>query len=161
MTKAEMKDFMADLCADYHCTEDEAKKHAEILIKHHWICHPSRLFKEWWEPTGFAANGASRGGHREARRCWVRLEDGEQRWYGIGAVQAFNTEHFREEFRQWLRDGMNPEWHNWDSTTAPEDRIRQLLRDCMKEVQKGVVCGPIATAKYAMQQRMKSHSDAP
>ncbi len=102
-----------------------------------WHPHPLTQFKKWWEPTGYAPNGASEGGHREARRCWVKHETGERRWYGITTEVAWNTEHWRAEFREWVRDGMSIEHHDWNSTTAPENRMLAVLRECMATINKG------------------------
>lgn len=134
MTKEERKEYMAEQCATHNCSDKTAKLHSEQFVNRHWHPHPNSLFKAWWEPQGFSTNGASFGGHREAFRCWVRLEDKERRWYGIKTEQAWNTEYYRDEFRQWVQDGMNPEHHNWDSTTASQQKVRDAILTAFVEL---------------------------
>jgi len=138
MTNEEKAEFMADLCADNNCTEDQREDHIRIFLKRKWKVHASRAFRDWWEPTGFAPNGASVGGHTSSRRCWVKKETGERRTYGIGVVRAFNNDHYVQEFHDYLRGGMNPKWHEWNSTTAPEQEMLNIVKQCMEEIKKGV-----------------------
>jgi hypothetical protein len=147
MNKEEREDYIKDLCAFHHCDEGTRKVHTKQFVERHWHPHPLSTFKAWWEPTGFAANGASKGGHTEAWRCWIKRETKERRWYGLKTEVAWNDERYRAEFRDWVRDGMDESHHDWDSTTAPENRMTTILRECRQTINKGWAAHGQATSK--------------
>lgn len=148
MTREEREDHISDLCAFHNCNEKTRKLHLQQFVgggphPGGWHPHPMSDFKKWWEPSGYAPNGASVGGHPIAWRCWVKLETGERRWYGTKTEVAWNDEHWREEFRQWVKDGMDDRHHNWSSTTAPHDRMVAVLRECRETLNKGTIMQPV------------------
>jgi len=121
-----------NLCRLHGCSEKIAKIHRAQFVDRGWMAHPPKAFCDWWEPTSFNSNtGASVGGHKEAWRKWVKPETKESRYYGIKSAQAYNTYGYREEFHEWLKDGM-PEREPFDSTCAPKERVAEVM--CAKRV---------------------------
>jgi hypothetical protein len=62
-------------------------------------------FIKWWQPTGFDSHtGSEIGGHPDARRLCVNLEK-RKCYFGITAETAWTCQCYRDEFKQWLKDG--------------------------------------------------------
>jgi hypothetical protein len=54
---------------------------------------PTEEFRSWWKF------------HPEARRQYVRPDTGAKEFFGLQCIIVFNTEMYRIQFRQWIKDG--------------------------------------------------------
>lgn len=90
---------------------------------------PTAEFERWWNPTSHnVATGAQTGGHPEARRKCVNVETRQVQYYGISAFIAFNLESYRQEYRKWIRDGMQPHAEKADGTALSQKDAIDCLR---------------------------------
>jgi hypothetical protein len=63
-------------------------------------------FVRWWQPTGFdSRTGSEIGGHPDARRLCVSSQTKEKRYFGIRVETAWGCQSYRDEFKEWLKDG--------------------------------------------------------
>jgi hypothetical protein len=89
---------------------------------------PSPGFVRWWMPSGHnPTTGAQTGGHPDALRKCVKPWSNEIAYFGLTPELAFACERYRQEYRQWLKDGM-PEREVIDGTAAPLEKQRLCFR---------------------------------
>ncbi len=93
---------------------------------------PTLRFKQWWIPDGTnPKTGAQRGGHPDALRKCVNPR-GDVGWFGIKVEEAWACRMYREEYDQWLRDGMPEGFPICDGTAAPIERQREVINECLR-----------------------------
>jgi len=94
---------------------------------------PSPKFKLWWMPHGYnTKTGAQIGGHADAFRKCVRTDTGEVDYYGVRVDHAWLCQRYRDEFHQWIRNGMPEREYEVDGTAAPIGKQKEVWSKCLK-----------------------------
>ncbi len=95
---------------------------------------PTPRFREWWIPNGHnPKSGAQTGGHPDALRKCVNPR-GDVGWFGIKVEEAWLCARYHDEFKQWMRDGMQERFPECDGTAAPIEKQREVINQCLKTI---------------------------